>query len=60
LSSSLLSRNLILKLKKNIILPAVLCETWSLTLRKGHKLRVYENMELKRIYGPKSEKWAIG
>jgi hypothetical protein len=40
---------------KTIILPAVLygCETWSLTLREEHKLRVLENRVLRRIYGPK-------
>jgi hypothetical protein len=37
---------------KTIILPVVLyeCETWSLTLREEHKLRV-----LRRIFGPKRE-----
>jgi len=28
------------------------CETWSLTLREERKLRVFENMVLKRIFGP--------
>jgi hypothetical protein len=34
---------------KTIILPVVLygCETWSLTLRKEHRLRVFENRELR-------------
>jgi hypothetical protein len=38
LSSSLLSRNLKVKIYKTIILPVVLygCETWSLTLREEH------------------------
>jgi PAS domain-containing protein len=31
------------------------CETWSLTLREGHGLRVYENRVLRRIFGPKRE-----
>jgi hypothetical protein len=37
------------------ILPVVLyaCETWSLTLRKEHRLRVFENRVLRRIFGPK-------
>jgi hypothetical protein len=41
LSSSLLSRNVEVKVYKPIILPAVLygCETWSLTLREEHRLR---------------------
>jgi hypothetical protein len=29
------------------------CETWSLTLREEHKLRVFENWMLRRIFGPK-------
>jgi len=38
---------------RTIILPVVLygCETWSLTLRKDRKLRVFENMVLRRIFG---------
>ena len=40
-----------------IILPVVLygCETWSLTLREERKLRVFENMVLRRIFGPRSD-----
>jgi hypothetical protein len=39
------------KINMTIILPVVLygCETWSLTIREEHKLRVFENKELKRI-----------
>jgi len=46
LSSRLLSKNLRIKTYRTIILPVVLygCETWSLTLREGRKLRVFENM----------------
>jgi hypothetical protein len=46
--------NLNLKLK-TIILPVVLyrCETCSLTLREEHRLRVFENRVLRRIFGPK-------
>jgi hypothetical protein len=38
-----------------IIFPVILygCETWSLTLRKEHKLRVFENKVLRRISGSK-------
>jgi len=39
-------------------LPLVLygCETWSLTLREEHRLRVFENRVLSRIFGPKRDK----
>jgi hypothetical protein len=29
------------------------CETWSLTLRNAHRLRVFEKKVLRRIFGPK-------
>jgi hypothetical protein len=29
------------------------CKTWSLTLREEHRLRVFENRVLRRIFGPK-------
>ena len=40
-----------------IILPVVLCacETWSLTLWEERKLRVFENMVLRRIFGPRRD-----
>ena len=58
LSSSLLSKNLKTRIYKTIILPVVLygCETWSLTLREVHGLKVFENMVLRRIFGPKRNK----
>ena len=31
------------------------CETWSLTLREERKLRVFENMVLRRIFGLRRE-----
>jgi hypothetical protein len=31
------------------------CETWSLTLREEHRLRVSENRVLRKIFGPKKE-----
>jgi hypothetical protein len=31
------------------------CETWSLTLREEHRLRVFENSVLRRIFGPKRD-----
>jgi hypothetical protein len=42
---------------KTIILPVVLyeCETWSLIVREEHKLRVFENKVLRRIFGPKKD-----
>jgi hypothetical protein len=54
LSSRLLSENVKVRIYKTTILPVVLhgCETWSLTLRKEHRLRVFENRVL-RIFGPK-------
>jgi len=57
LSSRLLSKNLKMKLYRTIILPVVLngCETWSLTLREERKPRVFENMVLRRIFGPRRD-----
>jgi hypothetical protein len=54
LSSHLLSRKLKVKIYKTIILPVILyrCETWSLTLKEEHRLRVFENRVLRRIFGP--------
>jgi hypothetical protein len=48
------------KLGLSIILPMVLyeCETWSLTLREEHRLRVFENMVLRRIFGLKRDEVA--
>jgi hypothetical protein len=45
---------LLLRIYKTIILPVILygCETWSLTLREEHRLRVSENKVLRRIFGP--------
>jgi hypothetical protein len=31
------------------------CETWSLTLREEHRLGVFENRVLRRIFGPKRD-----
>jgi hypothetical protein len=31
------------------------CETWSLTVREEHKLRVFQNRVLRRIFGPKRD-----
>jgi hypothetical protein len=45
-------------LYRTLILPVVLygCETWYLTLREEHRLRVFENRVLRRIFGPKRDK----
>jgi hypothetical protein len=57
LSSHLLSRNVKIKIYKTIILPVVLygCETFSLTLREEHRLIVFENRVLRRIFGSKRD-----
>jgi hypothetical protein len=58
LASRLLSKNVKVRKYKTIILSMVLhgCETWSLTVREEHKLRVFENRVLRRIYGPKRDR----
>jgi hypothetical protein len=57
LSSRLLSKNVKIRICKTIILLVYLCGcgTWSLTLREEHKLRVFENRVLRRIFGPKRD-----
>ena len=57
LYSKLLSKNLKIKIYRNVILPVVLygCETWSWTLEEERKLRVFENRVLKRIFGPRRD-----
>jgi hypothetical protein len=54
LSSYLLCRNLKVKTYQTVILPVVLygCETWSLTLREEHRLRVFDNRVLRKMFGP--------
>jgi hypothetical protein len=58
LSSPLLSTNVNIRIYKTTILPVVLygCETWSLTLKEEHRLRVFGNRVLRKIYGPKRDK----
>ena len=57
LSSSFLSKNMMIKICISIILPVVLCgcETRSLTLREERRLRVFENGVLRRVFGPKRD-----
>jgi hypothetical protein len=53
LSSSLLSKNVKIRIYKTIILPVVVygCETWSLTLWEEYRVKVFENRVLRRIFG---------
>ena len=46
-----------IKIYRTIIQPVVLngCETWSLTLRKERRLRVFENRVLRRVFGSKRD-----
>ena len=57
LSSTLLSKNLKIKIYRTIILPGVVygCETWSLTLREERRMRVFENRVLGIIFGPQMD-----
>jgi len=56
-SSRLLSKNIRIKIIHNYILPVVLygCETWPLTLWEKHRLGVFENRVLKKIFGLKRD-----
>jgi hypothetical protein len=57
LSSNLLYKNTKIKIYRTIIFPVVLygCETWSVTLREEHRLRVFKNRVLRRIFGLKRD-----
>ncbi|KAJ4441711.1 hypothetical protein ANN_11569 [Periplaneta americana] len=50
-------QNLKLRIYKTVILPVVHygCETWTLTLREEHRLRVFENKVLRIIFGAKRD-----
>ena len=52
-----LSIQLKIKIYKTILCPVVLygCEAWSLTMREERRLRMFENMVLRRIFGPKRD-----
>jgi hypothetical protein len=52
-----MSKHLQIKIYKTMILSAVLYgrETWTLTLGEEHKLAMFENRVLKRIFGPKRD-----
>jgi hypothetical protein len=53
----LLSKNIKIRIYRAIIFPVVPygCETWSLTLREEHRLRMFENKALRRIFGRKRD-----
>jgi hypothetical protein len=57
LSSSVLYKNIKIKIYRNIILLVVWygCETWSLTLTEERNLKVFENRVLRRVFGPKKD-----
>jgi hypothetical protein len=50
-------KNLKIRIYRTINLPVVLygCETWSLALREKHRLRVFANRVLRKIFGPKMD-----
>jgi hypothetical protein len=58
LSSRPLSKHVKIRIYRNIILPVGLyrCGTWSITLRKEHILRTFENGVLKIKFEPKRDK----
>jgi hypothetical protein len=51
-----------IRIYKTIILPVVLygSETWPLTLRKGHTLKMFERKVLRTIFGPKRDEIVEG
>ena len=57
LCCGLLYKNIKIKIYRTVILRVVLygCATWSLILRVERRLRVFENMVLRRIFGPKTD-----
>jgi hypothetical protein len=56
-SSRLVSKKVKIRISGTIVLPVVRyeCETWSLTLREDHRLRIFENRVLRGIFGPKRD-----
>jgi hypothetical protein len=46
-----------INIRRKVILSVLLrgCETWSFTLREEHRLRVFENRVLRKIYEPKKD-----
>jgi hypothetical protein len=58
----MMSKNFESRIYKTIILPVILygCETWSLILREEHRLRVFENRVLRRLFGPRRDEVTEG
>jgi len=56
-STSLLSKNVDIKVYRTIIFPPVLCgyEKWSPTVREEHMMRMFESRVLRKIFGPKRD-----
>jgi hypothetical protein len=53
----LITKHLKINIYRTTIFPVVLyeCETWSVTLRQEHRLRVLQNTVLRKIFGPKRD-----
>jgi hypothetical protein len=52
----LVSKNIQIKIHRTVSLPVLCgCETWSLTLTGEHRIRVFENRVLRKIFGPKRD-----
>jgi hypothetical protein len=54
-SPHLLLKNVEVRIYKTITVVLYGCKTWSLTVRKEHELRVFENRVLRRMFGPKRD-----
>jgi len=57
MSSHLLSIHMKMKIWRTLILPMLSCwcETWSLILREGCRLMVFENRVTRNIFGPRRD-----
>jgi hypothetical protein len=57
-----LSKNVKIGIYQTILLPVVSygCKAWSTILREEHRLRVFENRVLRRIFGPKRDEMVDG
>jgi len=57
LSWSLLSKDIKIKMYRTVIWPVVSygCEAWSVTLSEVHRLRVFENGVLRKVFVPKRD-----